>query len=83
MPAGDCKGVPFPALKLEQRTPSDVRLRLPRRYYFEEGLAPVYERARYAVLRCDEDKRCLLEGLADDKKRLIKPLPEERRTEPE
>lgn len=83
VPGGDCKGVPFPALELEQRTPSDVRLRLPRRYYFEEGLAPVYERARYAVLRCDEGNRCLLEGLADEEKRLIKPLPEEQMTEPE
>lgn len=40
------------------------RLRLPRRYYFEEGMARFYEDAHYAVLRCNENNDCLLAGLA-------------------
>ncbi|HJB65295.1 MAG TPA: GDYXXLXY domain-containing protein [Candidatus Mailhella merdavium] len=65
-----CRDVPFPALYLEPDLLS-VRLRLPHRYYFEEGLAPLYENARYAALRCDERNACLLEGLADADGQLI------------
>lgn len=72
----NCDGEPAPALSMETAGGIPARLHLPRRYYFEEGLAPLYEQAAFAVLRCDGNDRCLLKGLADEKGRLL--LPPER-----
>jgi uncharacterized membrane-anchored protein len=40
-------------------------------FFFQEGQAEVYERARYGVLRVDKDGASILIGLADDQRRLI------------
>lgn len=72
MPEASCDKAPVPALTIEQHGERVVP-RLPRRYYFEEGLAGLYEDARYAVLRCDKRNRCLLTGLADRSGRIIEP----------
>ncbi len=40
--------------------------RLPDSFLFQEGLAPLYEKARYAILRCAPSGSCLLTGLADE-----------------
>ncbi len=68
-----CNGVPAPALRTERNSPRSARLRLPRRYYFEEGMARFYEDAHYAVLRCNENNDCLLAGLADSAGQRIEP----------
>ena len=41
--------------------------------YFEQGLAPLYAPAAFAILRCDGKNRCLLTGLADEEGKLILP----------
>ena len=50
-----------------------ARLRLPHRFYFEQGLARVYADAAFAVLRCDRNNHCLLQGLADADRRPLHP----------
>lgn len=72
MPEASCDRARVPALTIEQHDRRAVA-RLPRRYYFEEGLAGLYEDACYAVLRCDKRNRCLLAGLADRSGRMIEP----------
>ncbi|MCX4310898.1 MAG: hypothetical protein OSJ28_11540, partial [Desulfovibrio sp.] len=72
MPEASCDRARGPALTIEQHDRRAVA-RLPHRYYFEEGLAGLYENARYAVLRCDKRNRCLLADLADGSGRIIKP----------
>ena len=69
----DCADAPVPALRAEKDPFGDTRLRLPRRYYFEEGLGYLYESAAFAVLRFDGTNRFLLRGLADKNGRLIRP----------
>ena len=70
---GDCDDLPFPALPVEASPAGFSRLALPHRYYFEQGLAPLYARAAFAVLRCDGNRRCLLSGLADQDRRPLLP----------
>lgn len=69
----DCSKVPAPVVQVERSAFGNMRLRLPHRYYFEQGLAPLYAPAFFAILRCDEQNRCLLTGLADDGGRPILP----------
>ena len=72
----DCTGVPFPAVRVENSPLGGVNLRLPHRYYFEQGLAPLYAPAAFAILRCDKNNDCLLQGLADaDKRPILAPHP--------
>jgi uncharacterized membrane-anchored protein len=42
-------------------------------FFFQEGQAQIYQRARYGVLRVDEDGASVLVGLADDQRQLITP----------
>jgi len=42
-------------------------------FFFQEGQAQIYQRARYGVLRVDDDGASVLVGLADDQQRLITP----------
>jgi len=42
-------------------------------FFFQEGQAQIYQRARYGILRVDEDGASVLVGLADDQQRLITP----------
>ena len=77
LPGQDCKEVPAPALTVDRTASGDLRLRLPRRFYMEEGLGPLLENAAFAVLRFDSKNRLLLTGLADENGRLIRPRPEE------
>ena len=77
LPGKDCKDVPVPALTVDRTASGDLRLRLPRRFYMEEGLGPLLENAAFAVLRFDSKNRLLLTGLADENGRLIRPRPEE------
>ena len=69
----DCSKIPAPVVQVEQSAFGNMRLRLPHRYYFEQGLAPLYASAAFAILRCDGKNRCLLTGLADDDARPILP----------
>ncbi len=73
----DCREVPAPALTVDRKASGDLRLRLPRRFYMEEGLGPLLENAAFAVLRFDNKNRLLLTGLADENRRLIRPRAEE------
>ena len=70
---GDCTGVPAPAVLVDTPSHGVTRLRLPHRYYFEQGLARVYADAAFAVLRCDRNNNCLLKGLADADRRPLLP----------
>ncbi|MDX3907928.1 MAG: GDYXXLXY domain-containing protein [Pigmentiphaga sp.] len=45
-------------------------------YYFQEGQADVYARARYGALRVDERGRALLVGLQDAELAWLGPLPD-------
>lgn len=38
-------------------------------FFFQEGLAPLYARARYALIRVDADGRAIIAGLLDENKR--------------
>jgi uncharacterized membrane-anchored protein len=49
-------------------------------FFFQEGLAPVYNRARYGALHVDASGTSLLVGLADENQNLIEP-PEADETE--
>lgn len=69
----DCSFVAGPALTVEQTAFGDHRLRLPRRWHFAGDLGIYYEDAAFAALLFDEKNRILLQGLADDKGRLIHP----------
>lgn len=69
----DCSFVDGPALTVEKTAFGDHRLRLPRRWHFEGDLGIYYEDAAFAVLLFDKKNRILLQGLADDKGRLIHP----------
>lgn len=70
---GDCSGVPAPAVLVDASAHGFARLRLPHRFYFEQGLARVYADAAFAVLRCDRNNHCLLQGLADADRRPLHP----------
>ena len=70
---GDCTGVSAPAVLVDAPSHGFTRLRLPHRYYFEQGLARVYADAAFAVLRCDRNNNCLLKGLADADRRPLLP----------
>ena len=69
----DCGAISGPALTVEKTASGKLRLRLPRRWYFEEGLGLIYEDAVYAALLFDRKNRVLLKGLADKNGRLIHP----------
>lgn len=69
----DCAEVSGPALTVEQTAFGRMRLRLPRRWYFQDCLGIYYEDAAFAALLFDGKNRILLKGLADDKGRLIRP----------
>ena len=69
----DCSKVPAPVVQVERSAFGNMRLRLPHRYYFEQGLARVYADAAFAVLRCDRNNNCLLKGLADADRRPLLP----------
>ena len=74
LPGRDCTSVPGPALSVEKTAMGDLWLRLPRRWYVEEGCAPFYDAAAFAILRFDKKNRLLLEGLADhDGHRMLPP----------
>lgn len=77
----DCSEMPGPALRVEKTFLGHTRLHLPERYYFEEGHAPFYEDAAFAVLRFDRRNHCLLTGLADRDGHLILPPDQERNGE--
>ena len=68
---GDCAALAVPALRVEQNVAGNARLRLPRRFYFEEGRARDYADAAFAVLCFDGANRVLLRGLADAEGRLL------------
>ena len=71
IPDSDCTDVPAPALCRKKAANGLLFFDLPRRYYVEAGQARQYERAAFAVLRCNSANRCLLAGLAGrDGKRL-------------
>ena len=41
-------------------------------YFFQEGTGQKYENAKYGLLKVDADGNCILVGLCDSEKRLIK-----------
>ena len=69
----DCSTFSGPAITVEKTAFGRMRLRLPRRWYFQEGLGMYYEDAVFAALLFDGKNRILLRGLADKKGRIILP----------
>ena len=53
----------------------DVKLKnnLPSSFFFQEGFAPIYSRAKYAVLKYDGKDTAVLYGLADENLKELKP----------
>ena len=45
-------------------------------YFFQEGTAAIYQRARYAELKVDADGTCLLTTLLDEERQPLKPASE-------